>query len=52
MTINGVSVITFTNEFVASENKELQSYRYVGLPMEEFSPASDSITLTDQCAFG
>ena len=49
--INGNSVAAFTNEFTASESKVLQSYSYVGLPMEKFTTPPDSITLTNECAY-
>ncbi|WP_293668219.1 GLUG motif-containing protein [uncultured Parabacteroides sp.] len=49
--INGNSVAAFTNEFTASESKVLQSYSYVGLPMETFTTSPDSITLTNECAY-
>lgn len=51
MTINGNDVAAFTNEFTASENNGLQSYGYVGLPMETFSTAPDSITLTNRYTY-
>ena len=51
VTINGSSAKAFTNEFVASEGKEEQSYLFVGLPMEEFDTPPDSITLTKTCAY-
>lgn len=51
VTINGSSAKAFTNEFVASEGKEEQSYLFVGLPMEEFTDVPDSITLTSTCAY-
>lgn len=51
VTINGYSAIAFTNEFVASEGKDSQSYMFVGPPMEEFTDVPDSITLTSTCAY-
>lgn len=46
------SATIFTDEFTAPESSGLQSYGYVGLPMEEFTtPAPDSITLTEQCTY-
>lgn len=51
VTINGYSAKAFTNEFVASEGKDSQSYLFVGLPMEEFTDVPDSITLTSTCAY-
>ena len=51
VTINGSSAIAFTNEFVASEGKDSQSYLFVGLPMETFTDVPDSITLSKTCAY-
>ena len=45
------SATIFTDEFTAPESSGLQSYGYVGLPMEKFTSAQDSITLTDRCAY-
>ncbi len=45
------SATIFTDEFTAPESSGLQSYGYVGLPMETFDPAPDSITLTEQCTY-
>ena len=47
--IKGSSVAAFTNKFTAPESGGLQSYSYVGLPMETSDP--DSITLTGQCVY-
>lgn len=47
--IKGSSVAAFTNKFTAPESGELQSYSYVGLPMETSAP--DSITLTKTCTY-
>lgn len=49
--IKGSSVAAFTNKFTAPESGGLQSYSYVGLPMETFNPEPDSITLTKTCTY-
>lgn len=45
------SATIFTDEFTAPESSGLQSYSYVGLPMETFISAPDSITLTSTCTY-
>lgn len=49
--INYQMVATFTNKFVALESNGVQSYRYVGLPMERLAIVPDSITLTNPCVY-
>lgn len=51
VSINGQYATTYTNEFTTPESSGLQYYGYVGLPMEKFTTAPDSITLTKQCTY-